>query len=284
MKILLTNDDGIYASGLWGLYQALAPDHEVFVVAPETEMSAVGHAITLTRPLRVQEVFKNGLFYGYAVTGTPADCVKIGVQELLKRPPDIILSGINLGANVGVNVLYSGTVSAATEGAFLGVPSAAISLGTRNHPDFDFAGRFSKEIIRFMTENPLGKKTALNVNIPPIPPEKIMGISITRQGTWRCEERFERRNDPRGNVYYWLAGEMFVEDGCGDTDAVALRNNMISITPIHCDLTSDSELARLRSISFTWEGILGKTREERFGQSPERRKAGKESTRTPKKT
>jgi 5'-nucleotidase len=258
MKILLTNDDGIYASGLRALYHALAPDHEVFIVAPETEMSAVGHAITLTRPLRVQEVFKNGLFYGYAVTGTPTDCVKIGVQELLKRPPDIILSGINLGANVGINVLYSGTVSAATEGAFLGVPSAAISLGTRNDPDFNFAGQFSKEIIRFMAENPLGKKTALNVNIPPVPPEKITGISITRQGTWRCEERFERRNDPRGNVYYWLAAEMLVEDGRGDTDVMALRDNKISITPIHCDLTSERELARLRSMSFAWEGVLGK--------------------------
>ena len=260
MKILLTNDDGIYAPGLRALYQALAPDHEVFIVAPETEMSAVGHAITLTLPLRVQEVLENGSFYGYAVTGTPADCVKIGVQELLKGPPDIILSGINLGANVGVNVLYSGTVSAATEGAFLGVPSAAISLGTRRDPDFNFAARFSQEIIRFMTENPLGKKTALNVNIPPVPPERIAGISLTRQGTSRYEERFERRNDPRGNVYYWLAGEKFVEDGRGDTDAQALKGNKISITPIRCDLTSERELARLRSMSLTWEGIFGKRR------------------------
>ena len=126
MKILLTNDDGIYAPGLFALYEALITDYEVHVVAPESEMSAVGHAITLTLPLRVQEVKRNGSFFGYAITGTPADCVKIAVQELLEEPPDIILSGINLGANVGVNILYSGTVSAATEGAFLGVKSAAI--------------------------------------------------------------------------------------------------------------------------------------------------------------
>jgi len=161
MKVLLTNDDGIYAPGLFALFQALKSDHELTIVAPESEMSAVGHAITLTLPLRVQEVKKNGSFYGYAVTGTPADCVKIAVQELLERPPDIILSGINPGANVGVNILYSGTVSAATEGAFLGVKSAAISLNTRQHPDFSFAAQFSKEIIRFMMKSGLNRSSCL---------------------------------------------------------------------------------------------------------------------------
>ena len=130
MKILITNDDGIHASGLMALYKELSGDHEVNIVAPEVEMSAVGHAITLSSPLRVQAVRKNGTFFGYSVSGTPADCVKIAVQELIDPLPDVILSGINLGANVGVNVLYSGTVSAATEGAFLGIRSAAISLKT----------------------------------------------------------------------------------------------------------------------------------------------------------
>jgi len=136
MRVLLTNDDGIHAAGLKALYQELKSDFEVHIVAPDSEMSAVGHAITLTSPLRVQEVYRNGNFFGYGVKGTPADCVKIAVQELLETAPDVILSGINLGANVGVNVLYSGTVSAATEGAFLGIPSAAVSLDTRTHPDF----------------------------------------------------------------------------------------------------------------------------------------------------
>jgi 5'-nucleotidase len=258
MKILLTNDDGIHAPGLFALYQALKPDYDVDIVAPEVEMSAVGHAITLTSPLRVREVQKKGSFFGYAVSGTPADCVKIAVQELLERPPDIILSGINVGANVGVNILYSGTVSAATEGAFLGVRSAAISLATRKNPDFRFAARFSKEIIRFIVESSLKEGTALNVNIPACPAEKIVGVYITRQGTSRFEERFERRNDPRGNVYYWLSGEKFIENGNPENDSMALKENKITITPIHYDLTCEEELVRLKSVPFpSWRDLKG---------------------------
>ncbi|MBN1104099.1 MAG: 5'/3'-nucleotidase SurE, partial [Deltaproteobacteria bacterium] len=173
MQILLTNDDGIYAPGLMALYQELKGEMEVTIVAPEAEMSAVGHAITLASPLRVRKVRRNGSFFGFGVKGTPADCVKIAVQELLKSPPDIILSGINLGANVGVNVLYSGTVSAATEGAFLGIRSAAISLDARQDPDFRFAARFTREVIRFMEDFGLRERAALNVNIPGLPPEQI---------------------------------------------------------------------------------------------------------------
>jgi 5'-nucleotidase len=192
-------------------------------------------------------VHKNGAFFGYGVKGTPADCVKIAVQELLKEPPDVILSGINLGANVGVNVLYSGTVSAATEGAFLGIKSAAISLNTRVDPDFRFAARFSREIIRFMKENRLRDRTALNVNVPAVPVTEIRGVAITRQGLSRFRERFERRVDPRGNVYYWLTGETPVEDRAPDADAVALSGNQVTITPISYDLTCPEELERLRS-------------------------------------
>jgi 5'-nucleotidase len=247
MKILLTNDDGIHAPGLFALYQALRSEYEVDIVAPESEMSAVGHAITLASPLRVQEVAKGGSFFGYAVSGTPADCVKIAVQELAERPPDIILSGINLGSNVGVNVLYSGTVSAATEGAFLGIRAAAISLATKRDPDFSFAAQFSKEIIRFIVESGLRVGTALNINIPAVGPEQITGVSIARQGTSRFEERFERRSDPRGNIYYWLAGERFVENGNPGTDCMALKDNRITITPIQYDLTCETELERLKS-------------------------------------
>lgn len=254
MRVLLTNDDGIHASGLMALYQELKGDFEVFIVAPETEMSAVGHAITLTSPLRVQEVHKNGLFFGYAVTGTPADCVKIAVQELLDRPPEVVLSGINLGANVGVNVLYSGTVSAATEGAFLGIKSASISLNTRQNPDFRFAAQFSREIIHFMMKSGLREGTALNVNIPAVPPEKIKGVRVTRQGTCRFEERFERRSDPRGNIYYWLSGERFIENGNPENDSIALKQNKITITPLHYDLTCEKELERLKScLPSAWE-------------------------------
>jgi 5'-nucleotidase len=254
MRILLTNDDGIHAPGLLALYHALSPDHELHIVAPESEMSAVGHAISLTKPLRVQEIKKNGSFYGHAVIGTPADCVKIAVQELLSVPPDLILSGINPGANVGVNTLYSGTVSAATEGAFLGIPSAAISLNARHNVDYRFAARFSRQIIRFMVTIGLQTGTALNVNIPAIPPEQIKGVRFTRQGTARFQERFERRNDPRGNVYYWLSGETPVDDGNPDADSIGLKNKMITITPIHHNLTCEKELERLKaSAPFGWQ-------------------------------
>ena len=259
MRILLTNDDGIHAPGLFALYEALKSDHEVHIVAPESEMSAVGHAITLTSPIMVQSVHKSGAFFGHAVKGTPADCVKIAVQELLDKPPDIVLSGINVGANVGVNILYSGTVSAATEGAFLGIRSAAISLATLRDPDFRFAARFSKEIIRFMMESDLRDGTALNVNIPSVPPEKITGVCLARQGTSRFEERFERRNDPRGNVYYWLTGEKFIENGNPDNDSVALKQNKITITPIHYDLTCERELERLKTTSLPF--FIGQDRE-----------------------
>jgi len=248
MRVLLTNDDGIHAPGLKALYEELKRDFQVHIVAPDSERSAVGHAITLTSPLRVQEVFKHGSFFGYGVKGTPADCVKIAVQELLEAAPDVILSGVNLGANVGVNVLYSGTVSAATEGAFLGIPSAAISLDIRTNPDFRFAARFGIEIIRFIREHGLRERTALNVNIPAVPPEKLEGVSFTRQGVARFREKFERRIDPRGNVYYWLSGETPLEEGNPDADARALKQNWITITPISYDLTCEEELLRLRKL------------------------------------
>lgn len=247
MRILLTNDDGIHAPGLRALHTALEPDHKIDIVAPEHEMSAVGHAISLSTPLRVKNVMKNNAFYGYAVSGTPADCVKIALQELLERPPDIILSGINLGANVGVDIIYSGTVSAATEGAFMGIRSASISLDTRVDPDFGFAARFSREVVRFLVNYGLEPGTAINVNIPALPPEEIQGICVVRQGMSRIEERYERRRDPRGNVYYWLSGETPIDNGSEDTDGMALKQKKITITPIHYDLTCERELNRLKA-------------------------------------
>jgi len=250
MRVLLTNDDGILAEGLIALYEELKGDFEVSVVAPETEMSAVGHAITLSNPLRVRQFKRNGVFFGYGVSGTPADCVKIAVQEILKQRPDIILSGINLGSNVGINILYSGTASAATEGAFLGFPSVAISLNTKTDPDFSFAARFSRRIIRFVMENGLKEGTALNVNIPAIPEDQIKGISFTTQDLVRHRDRYEKRKDPRGNVYYWLAGETPVEESVPNTDLKVLMENRITITPITFDLTDLKEVKRLASLIF----------------------------------
>jgi 5'-nucleotidase len=250
LKILLTNDDGIHAPGLMALYKELSGDHEVNIVAPEVEMSAVGHAITLASPLRVKMVYKNGTFYGYGVSGTPADCVKIAIQELINPRPDIILSGINLGANVGLNVLYSGTVSAATEGAFLGIKSAALSLNTRQSPDFSFAAYFSRKIIKLLMKNIIKEGIALNINIPALPQGKIKGVAITRQGVGKIKERFERRMDPRGNVYYWLSGEIPVNEEAPDADINALRADMISITPIGHDLTCKGEMDVLKTLKF----------------------------------
>ena len=248
MRILLTNDDGILAEGLIALYEELKGDFELSVVAPETEMSAVGHAITLSSPLRVKRFKRNGIFFGYGVSGTPADCVKIGVQEIVQQRPDMIISGINLGSNVGINLLYSGTVSAATEGAFLGIPSVAISLNTKNNPDFGFPARFSRRMIQFVQENGLGKGTALNVNIPAIPEDQIKGISVTTQDLVTHRDRYEKRNDPRGNLYYWLASETPVEESIPNTDLMALKEDRITITPITFDLTDIKEVERLASI------------------------------------
>jgi len=248
IKVLLTNDDGIYAQGLYFLYEALKEDFEVFVVAPEVEMSAVGHAITLNNPIKVKSVKRKGNFFGYAVTGTPADCVKLATQELFREdPPHIVVSGINLGANVGVNLLYSGTVSAATEAAFLGFPAIAVSLDTIKNPDFTFAVKFTRRILGFIKNFPLGNGVALNINIPALPEEEIQGVEITVQGTARFIERFEKRIDPRGNIYYWLTGETPTEDPRPYTDGRVLQSKKISITPIFYDLTHHGAFKDLRS-------------------------------------
>ena len=250
MKILLTNDDGILAEGLIALYEELKGDFDLSVVAPEMEMSAVGHAITLSNPLRVRRFKRNGNFFGYAVSGTPADCVKIAIQEILQQRPDMIISGINRGSNVGINLLYSGTVSAATEGAFLGIPSVAISLNTKNDPDFSFPAKFSRRMISFVLNNSLREGTALNVNIPALPKNQIKGISFTTQDLVRQRDTYEKRDDPRGNSYYWLASETPIEESIPNTDLKALQENCITITPITFDLTDLKEVERLASIGF----------------------------------
>ena len=186
--ILVTNDDGIGAPGLYALVQALKPIAEVTIVAPSVERSAVGHAITLSDPLRVETYDRDETFHGYAVSGTPADCVKIAYWALLDRKPDVLVSGINLGANTGINILYSGTVSAATEGTFLGIPSFAISLTTYQNPDFRYAASFARRMSSILLEKGLPKGTFLNINVPACPADEIEGIALTRQG-WPCLRR-----------------------------------------------------------------------------------------------
>ena len=264
MRFLLTNDDGIYAKGLSSLYQELSKDADCLIVAPEVEQSAVGHAITIFRPLMVRQAKKNGNFLGYAVTGTPADCVKIGIRELSEKPVDLVVSGINLGANVGINVIYSGTVSAATEGTILGVPSMAISLDTRRDADFTFAAKFARKMAAFMLKNNTRKNIPLNINIPALPEDKIRGIVVTKQGRTRFIESFERRVDPRDNIYYWLAGETKISpEEEINSDAYALSKGMISITPLDYDLTRHDALADLSASIKTLFGEV-----EKFTLSP----------------
>ena len=239
MNILLTNDDGIYARGLYSLYEVLKDEHEVFVVAPDSECSAVGHAITLANPLRVRSVKRKGSVFGWALNGTPADCVKLAVHDLIKKPIDLVISGINHGANIGINVLYSGTVSAAAEAAILGIKSAAVSLDTYRAPDFCFAANFAKRLIAWLNEVDLSSGVTINVNVPALPPDQILGVRATRQGTSGFVEQFDKRVDPRGNIYYWQTNsETSAIHKDDDIDSIALKQGFITITPIHFDLTS----------------------------------------------
>jgi len=245
--VMLTNDDGIASPGLLALHQIFKHQYEVVIVAPATEMSAVGHAITLSDPLRVFDYSKNGEFYGYAVKGTPADCVKIGYWAILKRKPDIIISGINIGPNTGINTIYSGTVSAATEGAILGVPSFAISLGTFYNPDFIYAAKFARKLADLLLEKELPDKVFLNVNVPACPEKEICGVAITRQGSALYREEFDKRIDPHGRIYYWLTGQKLNKETSAEVDDGAIDQNMVSITPIHYDLTCYDFLESLKT-------------------------------------
>ncbi|MBD3374729.1 5'/3'-nucleotidase SurE [candidate division KSB1 bacterium] len=255
MNILVTNDDGIHAPGLHALVQSLKKLGKVTVVAPATEMSAVGHAITLSDPLKVKEIHKDGQFFGFAVTGTPADCVKIAYGALLKEmpAPDILVSGINLGSNTGINVIYSGTVSAATEGAILGVPSFAISLATFQNPDFSAAAKFARDMVPIVIETPFPSGVYLNINVPAVPAKEIKGIRITRQGMARYREEYHVRTDPRNLKYYWLTGEKIDIETDEGYDDRAILNNKISITPIHFDLTYYPYLDKLEKLDITFQ-------------------------------
>ena len=244
----MTNDDGIYARGLSALYEELSGEADCLIVAPEIEQSAVGHAITLFRPLTVRRAVKGGNFLGYAVCGTPADCVKIGIRELAGAAPDMVISGINRGANCGNNVIYSGTVSAATEAAMMGVTSIAVSLDTHKEADFSFAARITRKIMRLIVANAALHGGAYNINVPCLPDNQIRGVTVVRQGKIRLIESFEKRSDPRDNVYYWMTGEKVESEQSIETDIGALAAGYVTITPIQYDLTRYDLLDSLGSI------------------------------------
>jgi len=245
--ILVTNDDGIYAPGIYALWEAMLLVGDIFVVAPETEKSAVGHAITISDPIRVREIKRRQGFAGYAVNGTPADCVKLAVKALMDRKPDIVISGINSGANVGTSLMYSGTVSAATEGTILAIPSIAISLGSLTSTDFSYSGKVAVTIVKAVLKNGLPQGTLLNVNVPAVPEKLIKGYKITRQGDLHYLEGFDRREDPRGRVYYWMTGQIVEPVGQSDGDSRALSENWISVSPVHYRLTNDEFLDDLEN-------------------------------------
>jgi 5'-nucleotidase len=244
--ILVSNDDGIDAPGIYSLVQELRKVATVTVVAPDKQQSAVGHAITMNYPLRAVPFRKNDEFFGYAVEGTPADAVKLGVKFLLKDKPDLVISGINHGSNAAINILYSGTVSAATEGTILGIPSIAVSLTTHQEADFSYAARFVSRLALIVVQRGLPEGTLLNVNVPAVPESDIRGVRVTHQGSSKWDDTFDVRRDPANREYFWLTGKMAITDEDPDADVIAIQNNFISITPIHYDLTDRETLEGMK--------------------------------------
>ena len=246
MNILLTNDDGIYAPGLWSLYKRFIQRHDVTVIAPDRERSAVSHGITLHEPIRASKISVNGLT-GYAVSGTPVDCIKLGIMELLAARPDMVVSGINPGANVGVNINYSGAVAAAREATLYGVPAIAVSVCGRQTNNYDPVARFIEDLAVNVLQKGLPFGTLLNVNFPDLETGKFAGVYISKQGTRLFPEYFEKRKDPRKCVYYWQGCKSQSDFESPDIDAAAVCDNFISITPIKCDMTDYNMLEDLKT-------------------------------------
>lgn len=245
MLILVTNDDGVHAPGLLCLAEAMARIGEVLVVAPLSEQSAVGHGISISQPLRVEPVIlKNGM-QAFGVTGTPADCVKIAVKSLASEKVDLVVSGINNGLNVGVNVLYSGTAAAAREGAVLEIPSLAVSIGTAENPWFSSAVIWATRVVVALMENTLPRKDILNLNVPNLPPDEIKGLKITLMGLSRFDPVMEQRMDPRKKVYYWLSGNEISHDDHPESDKEAISAGFASLSPLTFDLTDHDFLEKL---------------------------------------
>lgn len=246
MNILVTNDDGIDSPGIYALAQALRDVGNVVVVAPDRQQSAVGHALTVNSPLRATPFHRDNEFFGLAVDGTPADCVKLGLSTLIQEPIDLIVSGINFGYNTAINVLYSGTVSAATEGVMLGIPSIAVSLGSFS---WDASCQVAAETARYLASVyfdlgiPAG--TVLNVNVPDVAAERIRGMKVTKQGHGEWIDTYERRLDPMGKEYYWIKGTYRNLDGDALSDDVAVEDGFIAVTPITFKLTDHATFQRL---------------------------------------
>lgn len=237
--ILVTNDDGITSPGIRNLIEAAKTLGKVVVVAPDKAQSGMGHAITIGTPLRMDKVDMFGDIEAWQISGTPVDCVKLAVDKILHRKPDLCISGINHGANHSINVIYSGTMSAAMEASIESIPSIGFSLlDYRFEADFSAAVFYANSIIKTVLQNNLDKHLLLNVNIPSVPKREIKGIKICKQAYAKYKEEFDERIDPHGKKYYWLTGEFINFDKDKDTDVWALQNNYVSIVPVQFDLTN----------------------------------------------
>ncbi len=243
MRILITNDDGIHAPALRVLQEALRPFGTVVVVAPDRDQSASSHALTLHRPLRVTRIADDV----YSVDGTPTDCVVISANGLLPEPPELVVSGINHGPNMGEDVTYSGTVAAAMEGVMQGVPALSVSLVTREPADFKEPAGFVRELLRKVAERGMGRGTLLNVNLPHRPWAEIKGVRVTRLGTRIYRDSLVEKTDPRGKAYYWIGGLEPVWKREEGTDFQAVEEGYVSVTPLSLDLTDYKTLVEMES-------------------------------------
>ncbi len=247
MRILLTNDDGIHAPGIQAMYHELKKDADVLVVAPETVQSATGHGITLTTPLMTSKVTGLDGYSGTSVDGRPADCVKLAIAQLVQSPIDLVVSGINSGANTGINVIYSGTVAAAIEAAFLGLPSIAVSQYLKSDVPVDYArsARLARETITEVMRKGLAAGQCATINLPALRAgQGHAGIRYVRQCTRPWVDTYERRTDPRGRDYFWNSSVFTLGESEDDTDIAALRDGFVTVTPLHFDLTDHTMLKR----------------------------------------
>ena len=247
--ILVTNDDGIQADGLRALAESVEDLGDVFVVAPELEQSASSHSITLDRPLRINDHGRNR----YGVSGTPTDCVLLAIHTILDRKPDILISGINHGPNMGEDVIYSGTVAAAIEGSILGIPSIALSVASWNSVPLEAAADVSRYLAAEMLKHDIGTGSLWNVNIPPLPASEVHGICITRLGSRVYNDMITKKKDPRGKDYFWIGGGDPGWDTGSDTDFTAVTGGYISVTPLRIDMTDNKSISNLKKWNLTWK-------------------------------
>lgn len=249
MRILITNDDGIDSPGLRALADALAPLHEVIVIGPDRNWSISGHNRTMDRPLRVSEVKLGEGYKAYSTDGAPADCVALAALGFTEQAPELVISGINSGNNLGDDITYSGTVAAAMEGIISGIPSIAVSMDTKPQWPVDVAAAFIVRLVDQITKRGIEKDILLNVNVPNLPHDEIRGVLITRLGKRIYDDQLIERMDPRGRTYYWMGGDTIRNQREEGTDVAAIEDGYVSITPIHLDLTNHKLLDTLR----TWD-------------------------------